>query len=201
MSPTCFLHGLDAAAAQPEGDVLVDVEVREERVALEDGVHRALVRGQGGDVLVAEVDRAGGGVLQAGDHAQGGGLAAARGAEEREEGALGHGEVERLDGGEGAVGLADPGEADVVAALVWWVAVSVMGTVPGESERKRLRTGACAGVRGQAPVSLENFSSNAVSSLAVRERKEWDLAAIASSGMISGLSAAALSIFASWAAP
>ena len=83
-----LLHRLDAAPAQAEGDVLEDVEVREERVGLEDGVHRPLVGRQVGHVLVAELDRAGGGLLQAGDHAQGGGLAAARGAEEREERAL-----------------------------------------------------------------------------------------------------------------
>lgn len=84
-----LLHRGDAAAAQAEGDVLGDVEVREERVRLEDGVDGPFVRGQVGDVPVAEVDGAGGGVLQAGDHAEGGGLAAAGGAEEGEEGALG----------------------------------------------------------------------------------------------------------------
>ena len=112
-----LLHRLDAAPAQAEGDVLEDVEVREEGVGLEDGVHRPLVGRQMGDLLVAEVHGAGGGVLQTRDHAQGGGLAAAGGAEEGEEGALGHGQVERVDGGEAAVGLADPGEADVAAGV------------------------------------------------------------------------------------
>lgn len=51
-----LLHALDAAPAQTEGDVLEDVEVREEGVGLEDGVHRALVRREDRDVLVAEVD-------------------------------------------------------------------------------------------------------------------------------------------------
>ena len=39
-----LLDVLDAASAQPEGDVLEDVQVREERVVLEDGVDRPLVR-------------------------------------------------------------------------------------------------------------------------------------------------------------
>lgn len=46
-------------------------------------------------------------------------------------------------------------------------------------------------------MSLANFSSYAVSSSAVRERKACDLAAIALSGRISVLAAIALSILAS----
>lgn len=110
-----LLHRLDAAPAQTEGDVLGDVQVREERVALKDGVDGPLVRGQVGDVPAAERDGAGGGLLQPRDHPQGGGLAAAGRSEQGEEGALGDGQVERLDGGEGTVRLADPGEADVAA--------------------------------------------------------------------------------------
>ncbi|GAA3042698.1 hypothetical protein GCM10020000_22210 [Streptomyces olivoverticillatus] len=41
-----LLDGLHAPAAQAEGHVLVDVQVREERIALEDGVDRPLVRGR-----------------------------------------------------------------------------------------------------------------------------------------------------------
>ena len=37
---------VDLLAPQPEGDVLVHVQVREQRVGLEDGVHVALVRGE-----------------------------------------------------------------------------------------------------------------------------------------------------------
>lgn len=110
-----LLDAPDAAPAQTEGDVLEDVEVREEGVGLEDGVHRPLVRRERGDVLVAETDGAGGGFLQAGDHPEGGGLAAAGRAEQGEEGTLGHGQVEGVDGGERAVGLAEAGEADVPA--------------------------------------------------------------------------------------
>ena len=48
------LHLLAAATAQAERDVLEDVEVREQRVALEDGVDRPLVRLGVGDVVVAD---------------------------------------------------------------------------------------------------------------------------------------------------
>lgn len=63
--PDLLFHTLDAAPAQAEGDVLEDVEVREERVGLEDGVHGPLVGREGRDVLVAEVDGPGRGLLQA----------------------------------------------------------------------------------------------------------------------------------------
>ena len=76
-----------AAAAQAEGDVLEDRQVREERVRLEDRVHVALVGRPAADRLVAEVDRPLGRLLEAADHAQGRRLAAARGAEQREEAA------------------------------------------------------------------------------------------------------------------
>ena len=51
--PCAQLALLDAAASQPEGDVLEDREVREERVRLEHGVDVALVRGQRRDVDAA----------------------------------------------------------------------------------------------------------------------------------------------------
>ena len=74
-----------ALAAQPEGDVLEDRQVREERVALEDGVDVALVRRQSGDRAVAEVDRPRARLLEAADHAQRRRLAAARRPEQRVE--------------------------------------------------------------------------------------------------------------------
>ena len=49
---------LRLAPAQPEGDVLEDVEVREQRVALEDGVDRPPVGLGVGDVLSPQRDRA-----------------------------------------------------------------------------------------------------------------------------------------------
>ena len=70
-----------AAPAQAEGHVLRDVEVREEGVALEDGVHRALVRLGGGDVAAADEHAARRRRLQARDHPQHRGLAAPGGPE------------------------------------------------------------------------------------------------------------------------
>ena len=52
-----LLDVLDAAAAQPEGDVLEDVEVREQRVVLEHRVDRALVGLEPADVLPGDGDR------------------------------------------------------------------------------------------------------------------------------------------------
>jgi hypothetical protein len=98
------------APAQPELHVLGDVEVREERVALEHGVHRPLVRPQPGHVPVAEQHLTAGRLLQAGDHPQGGGLATAGRAEQGEERALRDGEAEVVDGGEDAEPLGEVGQ-------------------------------------------------------------------------------------------
>ena len=76
---------LHAAAPQPEGDVLEDREMREERVRLEDGVHVALVRRQRRHVDAAELDPPLGRLLEAADHPQRRRLAAARRPEQREE--------------------------------------------------------------------------------------------------------------------
>ena len=70
---------------ETEGNVVRDRHVREERVALEDGVHVALVRREPDDVAVAEEDPAGRRVLEAADHPEGRRLAAAGRAEQREE--------------------------------------------------------------------------------------------------------------------
>ena len=96
ISLTCLSTSALLAAAQAEGDVLEDVEVREQRVALEDRVDRPPVGLGVGDVLARQRDRAGRRRLEAGDHPQRRGLAAARRAEEGEERAGGYVEVERL---------------------------------------------------------------------------------------------------------
>ena len=66
-----------------EGDVLRDVQMREERVALEHGVDRALIRRQADDVLPFIEDFAAGRLFKAADAAQQRRLAAAGGAEQR----------------------------------------------------------------------------------------------------------------------
>ena len=75
----------DLAPTKAEGHVVEHVEVREQRVGLEDGVDVAAVRGKSRHVLAAQVDGTRGGVLEPADHPQGRGLAAARRAEHREE--------------------------------------------------------------------------------------------------------------------
>ena len=83
--PALDLVLLDVLPAQPERDVLADVEVGEQRVVLEDHVDRALVRRVVGHVAAAELDPAAGRQLEATDHPEGRGLAAAGRPEQREE--------------------------------------------------------------------------------------------------------------------
>ena len=70
---------------EAKGDVVEHVEVREERVVLEDGVHVALVRRRVGNVGSVEHDLARRRPLEARDHPEGRRLPAARGTEEGEE--------------------------------------------------------------------------------------------------------------------
>ena len=76
---------LHALPLESERDVVLDVHVREEGVALEDGVDVPLVRREPDDVLIAEEDAPLGRLLEAADHPQRRRLAAARRAEHREE--------------------------------------------------------------------------------------------------------------------
>ena len=61
---------------EPEGDVLADRHVWEQRVILEYGVHRPLVGGQPGNIFAVKEDLASGRKVEAGDQAQESGLAA-----------------------------------------------------------------------------------------------------------------------------
>ena len=70
---------------EPEGDVVVDVVVGEERVPLEHRVDRPLVGRKVGDVFPVEQNFAAGGDVEPRDHAQRRRLAAARGAEKGDE--------------------------------------------------------------------------------------------------------------------
>ena len=79
---SCFA---DLAAAQPEGDVLGDVEVLEQRVGLEHRVHVAPVGRHLRDVVALELERALGRLLEARDQPQRRRLPAARRAEQAEE--------------------------------------------------------------------------------------------------------------------
>ncbi len=84
----------------------------EQGVALEDGVHVALVGRQRCDVLTGQQHRALAGVAEAADHAERGGLAAARGAEQGEEVAGLDVEVQAVDGVGVRVLLGDTVEPD-----------------------------------------------------------------------------------------
>jgi hypothetical protein len=75
----------DPLPPRAERDVLEDVEVGKQRVALEDRVDVAPIRGEGRHVAPAKLDRAGGRLLEPGDHPQRRRLAATRRAEQREE--------------------------------------------------------------------------------------------------------------------
>ncbi len=111
-------HPLAALAArhplqlQPEGDVVVDRHVREERVLLEDHVDRPAVRRDGGDVLPLQDDATLVRRLEAGDHPERRRLAAAARAEQREELSVSDRDVDVAHRFRLAEALADPFEGD-----------------------------------------------------------------------------------------
>ncbi|OEI67478.1 phenol hydroxylase [Curtobacterium sp. ER1/6] len=95
----------DAGDLEREAHVLGDGHVRVQRVVLEHHRDVAVLRRDVGDVALADADGAGVDLFEAGEHAQGGGLAAARGADEDEELAVGDVQVEGVDRGAGASGV------------------------------------------------------------------------------------------------
>src|SRR5690606_36545141 len=130
-----------AAPTQTERDVLEDVEVREEGVALEDRVDRSLVRTQPGDVPVTEQHLSRGRLLQAGDHPQGGRLAAAGGPEQGEERPLRNGQAEVVDRGEDSEPFREVGQTQVAGRRV----------VHHRLPRLRLPAGTSTGTPAPAP--------------------------------------------------
>ena len=127
------LRAADANLAQPVADVLADVQVREDRIALEDHVGRAVVCRHACHVLPVDPDSAGCRLLEAGDAAQKRGLAAARWPEQREELALadlGRDAVERHDVAEA---LVDVAKLDQGARL----AHSQLASAPRAAARRR----------------------------------------------------------------
>jgi hypothetical protein len=107
------LRRADPAQPQPEGHVLPDGHVREQRVGLEHHAHVALAGRQPGDVLAGHRDGSGVGVFQPREQAQRGCLAAARRAEQRDELAGPQGQVEVVQGDHGAVTPAQPVHPDL----------------------------------------------------------------------------------------
>jgi hypothetical protein len=102
--------------AQAEGDVVVHVHEREQRVALEDGVDLALVGRGAGHVDPVEEDAAGARLLEPGDQPQGGRLAAAGGSQQGEQLAAVHLQVDAVDGGDVLEPLDQPDEPDLASA-------------------------------------------------------------------------------------
>ena len=102
---------------QAEGDVVVHLHVREDRVALEDHRDPPPPRRQVGGVAVADVDASLVDPLETREAAQQRRLAAAGGTEQHDELPVLHLEVDAVDGREVAEGLAHALEADVSHAL------------------------------------------------------------------------------------
>ena len=94
LDPLLDLVGCHPVDAQTEGDVLEHVEMREQRRALEDHVHRPAVRVDMGHLLPADGDRPLRRLDEAGDHPQQSGLSAPRWTEEGDELAGGDLEVD-----------------------------------------------------------------------------------------------------------
>ncbi len=101
-----------AAHHQPVGDVVDDVQVREQRVVLEHRVDVAPVGRHALGRLAEDLDVAGRRLLEAGDQAQAGRLAGAGGAEHGEELAGFDVEVDPVDGAHGTVMARDGLEGD-----------------------------------------------------------------------------------------
>ena len=172
----------DAAATQAERHVLEDVEVREQRVALEDRVHRALVGAQPADVPPRDRDGARRRLLEPRDHPQRGGLAAAGGSQKGEEAPLLHEQVQGVHSGELPEPLGHRAQAQVGACL---------GRVAGPL----LGVGVGPGGHRQAPITAANCCWYLRSLLWSRAMNPWDLDRSWSLGKISSLSARLLSIF------
>jgi hypothetical protein len=115
--PAAGLGPVHVQEAQAEGDVVVDVQEREQRVALEDGVDLALVRRGAGHVDPVEQDAAGGRLLEPGDQPQRGRLAAAGRPQQREQLAAAHLQVDPVHRGDVLEALDQPDEPDLASGL------------------------------------------------------------------------------------
>ena len=106
------------AEAEPERHVVPHRHVGEQRVALEDGVDRALLGRHVGDVATVDPDLARRRALEPTDHPQGGRLAAARRTQQRVELARGDLDVDAIDRDRVIELLHQPHELDAAAAVV-----------------------------------------------------------------------------------
>jgi hypothetical protein len=100
----CFLGGLlplqlaDTLDHQPVGDVVEHVQMREQRVVLEDGVDVAAIGRNAFGAFAENGDRARCRLLEAGDQTQAGGLAGTRRSKHGEELARHDVEIDHVDG-------------------------------------------------------------------------------------------------------
>ena len=102
------------AHLEPEGDILRDVQMGKQRIALEDGIDRPLLRREGGHILRADADAARRRRLEAGDEAKQGRLAAARGAEQGEELVVADRHADRLQRMNRGAALGEEGFGDLL---------------------------------------------------------------------------------------
>ena len=147
----------DALDHQAVGDVVEHVQMREERVVLEDRVDVAPVGRDALGALAENLDAAGCRLLEAGDQAQAGGLARAGWSEHGEELALADVEVDGIDG---------PDRAEVARHLLegdGWGHL-VIGTICNEA----LRTPLVRRLRRLLPSGRGRAASSSP-----RERRRW----------------------------
>ncbi len=105
LQPRLHLGRGQLPQAEPVADIVGHRHVRPERVVLEHHADAALVGRQPVDHPVAEADGPPIWLIEASQEAQQGGLAAARGAEQREELAVRHGEIHAVHRGHHAEAL------------------------------------------------------------------------------------------------
>jgi hypothetical protein len=120
LHPRVDLRFRRAAQPQRKAHVRRDRHVRIERVVLEHHGDVALLGRQVVHHPVADADFAGGDVLQSRDHAQQGGLAAAGRADQDDELAIANGNVDAMNDGRRAKGLADIVDRDRRHTLSRW---------------------------------------------------------------------------------
>ena len=130
--PVVDLALRDPVLPQTEGDVLLHVHVREERIGLEHHVDGPLVGRRRGDVHAVDPDAALGRALESGHHAQQRRLAGARAAEQAEDLAAVDVERDVVDGDEVAEPLGQLLEPDIgLGARVFPGLVLLVGSRAG----------------------------------------------------------------------
>ena len=113
-NPDADLRRRPLAHLEPEGDILRDVQMGKQRIALEHRIDRPLLRREGGHILRADADAARRRRLEAGDEAKQGRLAAARGAQQGEELVVADRHADRLQRMNRGAALGEEGFGDLL---------------------------------------------------------------------------------------